>query len=1838
MAEGNDGGQLGAAMSINKVLQERTALLDKQSNVLSSQVKIAMELCKALECKDLDGMIDRVNDINDSLKKSSKEAKKMGKDTQGALKKTGKQADKTKLSTSSIFSKLTPSAGAAMGAIFGFGSALKGIGGLISAGVKGVFSLVSSFFKLGATIVMVPFKMLSGLIGMAQEEMSGSNGLRDAIEEVRDAFGSLTEATGGKFMASMNHMRQTASNLAGSGRSLASIYGHGPEGIANAFKDNLEFTKALGGAYDELAQTLDKKALAKFVIYRKALGLTGESQAAILKQAMNLGEDPVKAMAKFGAAATRMSKATGVAVKNITKAMSEMIEEVDSFGVMGPNAMSAVAAWSNKTGVEIKTLASITNKFLNFEDAAESAAKLNQALGMNVDTMKLMKGGTTAIEELNRSFKAQGKTLKDLSVAERQMISNATGLQGAQLSAALGEKTKKNEMKKFNKQARMQQKILVNQEKLIKKLGKMIKKTFGQGSKQFKGFFDAFVKGVERGVKRSQPMRKLFRNITRSLWMTHRAGRKVGKDFVNFFPGFKQFIKGLQEFFSPKSFKPMLGEVVSAFKDFFKMLDKDPDASFEMFFDRIKKAFLKFFGGKGGAVDNVKSGGSKILKAFGQIFKHLLIKAAEGVAFLLNKLADLIENPAPLVTAASKAWNTLADAFGRIWEILITKIAPPLGRAFERLFTVIGKKLGSSGVLKKVFSVLAKVFIAKLMLSMLANAIKGGLVITIGRKIASFLAMAMTPKVPGPVTGFWTTLFTQSATTSTAAAANAKAPVALGIAGIQKIIPFILALALLIPAVYVLYQVAKSMKSSAIAKTALLMAAVAGMAVAVAATAYALTTVAASPAETALAGVPKMAMVMAGVGVVALAIVALMSTLPKIETSVIVAFVAAMLGMVLGAIPIYMAAVAMGTVTMASGGLDQAALVAGLWTLTAVMAVVGLLGVAMVASMSMFSKDSAEKTKNIMGPLASLLAVVGLTLIPAILIAGIASAGILGAIALVAGLGALAIVFDAIVGEGGVAERMVKLADLKVGNPGNFKQVVEGISAGIKAGACLMMALAEIIDQADDFADNHEEMDMILGHMKNLIDAVLKNGIVSIVDKLAELAKIKDISSEAGPAIRAISGAINASAAMMKAVQFPKEMFSMIEELDDPDMINQVFTKMLAHQKAVFDTMTKKDGLLDVVIDKFMSPEFTSRLSKIPEPEKVAKLIGGLSKMIGTVMKIGSAFSMNPQEASVLNKLTEEDDDETLDAIKALNDRQDKMMQNMPAMLTVMMDGVKGMVTELGPIFKKIETFSGSTEKMQAGGSIISAVMSGAAAVLGAVVQAVVPIIDMQKSIVSKQKGPLAAAQQGSSFKLSKLMGPISNLMTDVLGAINNLDLTKMFKGIMEAVSIPTAYTTRIEAAAKLLGPIVGMIGTIIQATSQLATTFLKNNTEKFAKDVSKKKDAAGNAIDATKSTGDSVKHIMGSIGEIFKQIDVGPAIKSALAAARGLGKSKGALKSVQTITGLMAAVMSMISGIAGVLSASEDAVKDSPAYTNAKRLLDYNEDSWEKTYKTASHSQGAAYVATKAKHSEKMADLRKAAIEDSVPRITRSMEKMGGLMKAGGPIDKMIKGISDKDGIGAIPKNIVQRTANLVAIMTDMGKLMQVMGDEKMAAALTKGAGGTTKLEANAKMLKDGITRSVVNDILRVGKNIKKLGSLGVTEKNVKAMSQMSIAYLEAAKLGSDINTFNNPGDKIKEVGIAISEGVTTFNKMYGIKKGGLKAVLDIAKALNTNGSLTIKHDVTDKIQIEVNVKLDAESVAAAVSNTKAGKASTPQSSAAGPKKKVASKSKRSAVASKTQ
>ena len=77
MATNEDlGAQLKMQQDINKALQQRAGLLSKNTKEISTQVQLAAELCNAMECKDLEGMNDRLGEIQQSLSQVAEEADK----------------------------------------------------------------------------------------------------------------------------------------------------------------------------------------------------------------------------------------------------------------------------------------------------------------------------------------------------------------------------------------------------------------------------------------------------------------------------------------------------------------------------------------------------------------------------------------------------------------------------------------------------------------------------------------------------------------------------------------------------------------------------------------------------------------------------------------------------------------------------------------------------------------------------------------------------------------------------------------------------------------------------------------------------------------------------------------------------------------------------------------------------------------------------------------------------------------------------------------------------------------------------------------------------------------------------------------------------------------------------------------------------------------------------------------------------------------------------------------------------------------------------------------------------------------------------------------------------------------------------------------------------------------------------------------------------------------------------------------------------------------------------------------------------------------------------------
>ena len=98
--------QLKMQQQINQVLQQRSTLLQNQKSAIQGQVQMAQELCKALECRELEGMNERISDIRDSMSDAADQATTMGQQmensAEGLAAKSGEAAKGTRSVTKEL--------------------------------------------------------------------------------------------------------------------------------------------------------------------------------------------------------------------------------------------------------------------------------------------------------------------------------------------------------------------------------------------------------------------------------------------------------------------------------------------------------------------------------------------------------------------------------------------------------------------------------------------------------------------------------------------------------------------------------------------------------------------------------------------------------------------------------------------------------------------------------------------------------------------------------------------------------------------------------------------------------------------------------------------------------------------------------------------------------------------------------------------------------------------------------------------------------------------------------------------------------------------------------------------------------------------------------------------------------------------------------------------------------------------------------------------------------------------------------------------------------------------------------------------------------------------------------------------------------------------------------------------------------------------------------------------------------------------------------------------------------------------------------------------------------
>jgi len=591
-----------------------------------------------------------------------------------ATRKTGQSTESTKKLDESIKSASESAKSMDIGS-----SILGGIGKAFSFAASAAMGFLSMLGSIGSALFSVakaaiglPLQILDGLIGMAQSG-GGSSELAEALREIRVEFGYLDRTAG---RAIINLSKNMSGELANTGLRVSRVFGN----LAERLKYFTEYAKNLGETVDAVFNTLEASSAEALGAYNKALGFTAAGQKGVAQRALATGQDLNEINRQVANFAVQLSDAFGVTMKLVSRDVGEMMADFEHFGNLSVQEMTQAAVFARKLGIEVKSLGKLVDKFLNFEDAANSAAQLSQAFGLNVDAFKLMSEQDPAkkMQMLRDSFFAAGKTIENMTAQERRLLATQTGLSESELSLAFSQKSRGLSYDQIKKKGDAAQKSQLSQEQVLEKLSGAIERLVKSGEGLKGGFFDMFIQGFVKGIQSTKEFRDIMRALSRSLAIVFRAGIEVGRMFVALFPGIRDVMEGIRDMFNPRFMTAFMNKVKSAFREFFTLMTTNPTTALPVLLERLQSAFTERFSASGPGASKIFEGIKKFLKA---VFYMFLGGIREGIIGLGTTIAPLLKS-----IFSDQTFDQAAGAAGGA----ISSIGSAISTAFTDVFGTSG--------------------------------------------------------------------------------------------------------------------------------------------------------------------------------------------------------------------------------------------------------------------------------------------------------------------------------------------------------------------------------------------------------------------------------------------------------------------------------------------------------------------------------------------------------------------------------------------------------------------------------------------------------------------------------------------------------------------------------------------------------------------------------------------------------------------------------------------------------------------------------------------------------------------------------------------------------------------------------------------------------------------------------------------------------------------------------------------------------------------------------------------------------------------------------------------
>jgi hypothetical protein len=652
----------------NKSVSGLNSALSEQANISNQLNNSTEELIDKFEKLGNSGLEKKTKSASDAIKSASKQTS-IFRDKLALLAKEKKNLANGALRVIS-------------NSFFSFTNTLKLTVGLLA-------SLIKSIFGLGKAIIMLPFKLLSNLIefgGMQDDDLE----LLNAIERVRKAFGDLAFGPAKDVLNSFRELRSEYGSLANSGLGIARIFGVGQAGLAAALDYVRERAEALGNAFYVLRNEFVSSA-SELLIFNKGLGLSDEDMKAFVNNARSEGLSMVEILSEISNQTLQLANRFNLSSKKIAQDMAKMSKGFIMFGHLSRQELATTAVYAQQAGVEMETLVRIAERFKTFESAAESAAKLNQALGIQIDALKALTADPVEqLKMIQEAFFATGRTINDLNRAEKELLATQLSLSDTDLAAVFDPANAGRSLEEIRAAAADASAGPLTLEESMRSLARSIERVFETGG-PMRSFWEAFAEGFEQGLRWWGPSRALFRNIRRSLWATKRAGREFAQMFVRNFPGLIEIIRGLSRAFEPSRFVRFFSILQTSIRSFFNTIDpNDPESSIRTLFSGLQRSITTAFGTGAGSIfgdisEGIKKAGSFILNSF----IGLIPVVTDGIVMFLDAINRVLQPRAEgeQESVLSQQFNRIFESVKEVMSTAWTRIEPVVQEAMLRIWS-----------------------------------------------------------------------------------------------------------------------------------------------------------------------------------------------------------------------------------------------------------------------------------------------------------------------------------------------------------------------------------------------------------------------------------------------------------------------------------------------------------------------------------------------------------------------------------------------------------------------------------------------------------------------------------------------------------------------------------------------------------------------------------------------------------------------------------------------------------------------------------------------------------------------------------------------------------------------------------------------------------------------------------------------------------------------------------------------------------------------------------------------------------------------------------------------